>query len=236
MNRPFADAPFRADRSAPLARQLYDVLLDRICRFELQPFQMLSEAALSDSLGVSRTPAREALARLAAQGLVDVLPQRGSRVAPLRLSDLQKSQFMREALELAILRRAMEAGDRAALVRRLGDEITLQRAYVAVRDKAQFQVSDDRFHHHIAIFAGCAPVIDEIARLKLHMDRFRHLMVAGVEDLAVVIDQHDAILAAIAAGDAAQAEDRMRAHLRRIFAFLDQARAGFPHYFEDAGR
>lgn len=221
-------------RPAPLARQLYDLLLDRICRFELKPFQMLSEATLSEQLGVSRTPAREALARLAEQGLVDVLPQRGTRVAPLRLADLEKSQFMREALELALLRRALDRGDPVALAHRLQTEVTLQRAFVAVGDGARFTASDDAFHRQIAVAAGCAPVIEEIARLKLHMDRFRQLLVAGVQDLGEVIDQHDAIARAIAAGDGALAEDHLRHHLRRIFSFLGEARARFPDWFEDA--
>jgi DNA-binding GntR family transcriptional regulator len=230
MNR---QTPFRPERSGSLSQQLYELLLDRICRFELKPNQKLSEAALSESLGVSRTPAREALARLAEQGLVDVLPQRGSRVAPLRLDDLETSQFMREALELAILRRAMEAGDCGGLAARLRDEITLQRAYVSVRDKAQFYLSDDRFHGLIASVAGCKAVVPELARVKLHMDRFRQLMVAGVEDLPVVIGQHEQIAEAIASRETAAAEDLMRRHLRRIFTYVDEARTRFPDYFEE---
>lgn len=226
---------FRPERTNSLSQQLYDLLLDRICKFELKPNQRLSEATLSESLGVSRTPAREALARLAEQGLVDILPQRGSRVAPLRLADLETSQFMREALELAILRRAMERGGTADLAARLRDEITLQRAFVSVRDKAQFYTSDDRFHGHIAAFAGCAAVVPELARVKLHMDRFRHLMVAGVEDLPVVVGQHEEIADAVAAGDLGAAEERMRRHLRRIFSYVGAARTRFPAYFEDDG-
>jgi DNA-binding GntR family transcriptional regulator len=230
MNRQTA---FRPDRSGSLSQQLYELLLDRICRFELKPNQRLSEAGLSETLGVSRTPAREALARLAEQGLVDVLPQRGSRVAPLRLDDLKTSQFMREALELAILRRAMEGGDCADLAARLRDEITLQRAYVSVKDKTQFYLSDDRFHGRIASFAGCASVVPELARVKLHMDRFRQLMVAGVEDLPVVIGQHEEIAEAIGSGDVTAAEERLRRHLRRIFTYVDEARTRFPEYFEE---
>ena len=225
---------FRPERTNSLSHQLYDLLLDRICRFELKPNQRLSEATLSEQLVVSRTPAREALARLAEQELVDVLPQRGSRVAPLRMQDLEKSQFMREALELAILRRAMETADCAELAARLRDEITLQRAYVSVRNKAEFYLSDDRFHHLIAGFAGRASVVPELTRVKLHMDRFRQLMVAGVEDLPVVIGQHEEIADAIEARDVTAAEDRMRWHLRRIFTYLDEARARFPEYFEES--
>jgi DNA-binding GntR family transcriptional regulator len=70
------------DPRQPLARQLYQLLLERICRFELEPGRLISEASLSATLGVSRTPVREAMARLAEQGLVEVMPQRGSRVLP----------------------------------------------------------------------------------------------------------------------------------------------------------
>lgn len=147
--------------------------------------------------------------------------------------DLQTSQFMREALELAILRRAMEVGSCTDLAARLRDEITLRRAYLTVRDKAQFYLSDDRFHGLIAGFAGCSAVVPELARVKLHMDRFRQLMVAGVEDLPVVIGQHELIADAVASGDVAAAEDHLRRHLRRIFSYVEQARARFPEYFEE---
>lgn len=226
-----ADVP-PFDRSSPLARQLYELLFQRICNFELEPLRMLSEASLSEELGVSRTPAREALARLAEQGLVDVLPQRGTRVAPLRLADLEKSQFMREALEVAILHRAVAQSDRTILGRRLRDEVTLQRAYIQVADVDRFYASDEAFHRHIASAADCQAVMDEVARVKVHMDRFRRLMVSGVEDLGAVIEQHEGIAEAIELGDAELAEERMLEHLRRIFSFLENARARFPDYFE----
>jgi DNA-binding GntR family transcriptional regulator len=66
------------------------------------------------------------------------------------------------------------------------------------------------------------------------MDRFRQLMVAGVEDLPVVIGQHEEIATAIASGDTLAAEDCMRRHLRRIFNYVDEARARFPAYFEES--
>ncbi len=228
-------APIRFDRSAPLARQLYELLFRQICNFELAPFQMLSEASLSEQLGVSRTPAREALARLAEQGLVDVLPQRGTRVAPLRLSDLEKSQFIREALELAILRCTMQLPDRSRLVRQLRDEVTLQRAYIQVDDIGRFYASDDAFHRHIARFAGRDAVMEDLARFKVHMDRFRRLMVSGVEDLGQVLIQHQGLVDAIAAGDAGLAEARLLEHLRRIFSFIGEARSRFPQHFDGTG-
>jgi DNA-binding GntR family transcriptional regulator len=224
----------KSGRPMPLARQVYDELHKRILRFELKPYQVLSEASVSEMLGVSRTPAREALTKLAENKFVDVVPQRGSRVAPLRLEDLDRSQFMREALEVALLRRAMSSGEGAAMVKGLRKEITLQRTYVTFEDTESFYASDEAFHGLIAEYAKQPSVLPEIFRLKDHMDRFRHLMVSAVEDLDTIIKQHMAIADAIEAGDEALAEERMIKHLRRIFDYIDEARDKFPDYFEQS--
>lgn len=224
--------PHVSNTELPLAKQVYNELLNRILTFELKPFERLSEASVSELLGVSRTPAREALARLADKNFIDVLPQRGSWVAPLRVSDLERSQFMREALELALLRRAMTLPDRSQLTTRLRKEITLQRTYIKFDDSQSFYASDEAFHGLIAEFAGRSDVLSEIRRLKDHMDRFRHMMVSGVENLSVVIDQHEQIANAIEAGDPQLAEAEMLNHLRRIFSYLEEARANYPEYFE----
>lgn len=220
------------DRPRPLARQVFDELHRQILTFELKPFQMLSEASVSDLLGVSRTPVREALALLAAKNFVDVLPQRGSQVAPLRVADLERSQFMREALELALLRRAMASGRHAALAHGLQREVILQQTFADLGDTDRFYASDEAFHGLIAESAGLAEVLPEILRVKDHMDRFRHLMVSGVDDLGIVIGQHSALADAIAANDPTRAEALLISHLRRILHYVGEARDRFPDYFE----
>ncbi|MBE7186476.1 MAG: GntR family transcriptional regulator, partial [Methylobacterium mesophilicum] len=85
--------PVRA--GAATAARVFATLLESILTFELKPFDEISEGGLAERLGVSRTPVREALARLAKLGLVDIFPQRGTVVAPLRVADLKRSQFLR---------------------------------------------------------------------------------------------------------------------------------------------
>ena len=220
--------------SQPLAAQVYDTLLRMILTLELEPHRMLSEASVSEMLGVSRTPAREALARLGERRFVDVLPQRGSRVAPLRMADLERSQFMREALEVALLRRVMTLRDRSALVRDLRAEIDTQRLHARRRDAAGFYASDERFHGLIAERVGPAELVPELLRIKDHMDRFRHLMVGGVEDLDIVIRQHADIVDAIEDADATRAEALLCTHLRRILSYVDIARERYPWHFESS--
>ncbi len=222
-----------AGRSASVAGQVFDLLLDRIMTFELKPYERISEKKLSDAIGVSRTPVREALARLSALGLLDIYAQRGTVVAPLRMRDLQRSQFLREALEIALLPRAIASPNRPQLATRLNNELALQETLAAIGDHKRFYSSDELFHSLIATYADLGDIWGDISAAKLHMDRFRHLTFPTVDGMPLVIGQHRAIVAAIEKGDADEAAAAMRAHLRRIFGVLDIARARFPGFFAD---
>ena len=228
----------RAERSRPgaaTAQRVFATLLERILTFDLKPFDEISEGGLAEQLGVSRTPVREALARLAKLQLVDIFPQRGTVIAPLRVADLKRSQFLRESLEWGLLRRALRAPGRLALVEFLRCEIAVQRTLANIGDEVRFYASDELFHRRIAFSAGLPEIWDDISDAKLHMDRFRHLMLASVETLPVVVGQHEKIVDAIEAGDRHAAEIALKIHLRRIFSFLAPAFAAHPEYFEKGG-
>jgi GntR family transcriptional regulator, rspAB operon transcriptional repressor len=215
-----------------VAARAFAIIRDQILTFRLKPFDLVSEKAISDVLGISRTPVREAMARLAGLGLIDIYPQRGSVVAPLRIADLEKSQFLRESLEVGLVVRAVESGDRHELVRRLSDEIALQETLAAISDDRRFYASDELFHQHIATFAGLPGIWADIGAAKLHMDRFRFLTFPRVDSMGVVIGQHRAIVEAIEGVDAPAAEQAMRRHLRRIFEVVGMVQQRHPDYFE----
>src|SRR5271169_5531346 len=86
-----------------LSDQTYDTLRVLIVRGEMAPGTRLSEPELMDRLSIGRTPLREALLRLAQDGLVAIYPQSGSFVAPIRLEEVEEAQFIREHLECAII-------------------------------------------------------------------------------------------------------------------------------------
>jgi DNA-binding GntR family transcriptional regulator len=218
-----------------LSRQVYGLLRERILTFDLKPLQPISENALALELGVSRSPVREALARLSELGFVDIFPQSGTVISPLRLADLETSQFLREALEMALLRRAMERGGHGDLARRLRTDLAVQRTFVEARDAIRFYAADEEFHQAIATHAGMATVLPEMARAKAHMDRFRHLMLTGLESLPIVLAQHESIVEAIEASDLEAAGRALQTHLRRILQFVDKARSKRPEFFERDG-
>src|SRR5579875_1929969 len=84
-----------------LGEGAYQEIRNAIISLQLKPGQMISENELATSLGVSRTPIREALLMLNREALVEILPQRGARVAHINEHKVQEARFVRESLEVS---------------------------------------------------------------------------------------------------------------------------------------
>ena len=107
-------------------RGIYALLRHDIVTLRLRPGERLSENELADRFGTSRAPVREALIRLVEDGLIEVRPQRGSFVSPISLRAMERARFVREALEVAITRRAAETGLPQPVQARLAEAIRAQ--------------------------------------------------------------------------------------------------------------
>jgi len=226
-----ADRPYAyRQESGSIATQIYDQLMSKILDMELQPFQELSEARLAAEFGVSRTPVREAFARLARRGLVDIYPQRGTLVSPLSVQLIAKSRFIREALERPLARLAAEklTPEIAALMER---EIALQRTFAGLGDDQSFLQSDDRFHALIARAAGFESIWDDVREAKFHMDRIRRLSLLSHEHMYFIVGEHEEIFAKLKAHDADGAEESIKVHLISVMRELDLIREAHPEYF-----
>src|SRR5690606_41436616 len=87
----------------PVASQIFNLIRDAIVSMELLTGQMISETALAEQFGVSRTPVREALIKLSNIGFVEVLPQRGTYVSIFRMVKILEARYIRSALEIAFV-------------------------------------------------------------------------------------------------------------------------------------
>src|SRR6478609_9485531 len=95
-------------RQVSMSQRVYDTVRNAIVQLQLRPGHLLSEAELARYMGVSRQPVREAFIKLAEAGLVEVRPQRGTFVKLISIREVQNSRFIREAIELAVIRKAAE--------------------------------------------------------------------------------------------------------------------------------
>src|SRR3954452_5329577 len=128
------------DRRRPIVPQIYDALRDAIVRVAVRPGQAISETEMAASFGVSRTPIREALIRLADDGLVDIYPQAGTFVSRIDLAAVREAQFVRQTLETAVAIQAASTSSGVAVFERI-----LQRQEQAIRDGdfGEFFASDE---------------------------------------------------------------------------------------------
>lgn len=214
-----------------IAPQVVRLLRDAIIRARLAPGSAISEADIARRLGVSRQPVREAFIKLRELGLLEIRPQRGTFVHRISVHDVMNARFVREAVEVAVVREAA-AQRTPGLVKDLREQITEQKRAAAVEDSPAFLRLDERFHRTLAEGIGRGFAWTMLENIKAQMDRVRFLSFAGATPLIDLIRQHIAVVDGIAAGDPDQAERAMRIHLREILSSLPRIAAAHPDYFE----
>jgi DNA-binding GntR family transcriptional regulator len=195
----------------------------------LPPGHGVSETDLATWLHVSRTPVREAISRLVAHGLVQVVPQVGTRVALIQLADVREAQFIREHLEVAAFLDACVRSD--VDLSEMRDALARQRATHRSGDFDAFFAADEAFHSAVFAAGRHSGVWNAIQNAKFHLDRIRRL---ATEPLSVrkLIAEHAAIHAALSRQDPAGRE-LVVAHARRVLDYAPRLSARYPDYFED---
>lgn len=223
------------DNAASLGRmgsRVFDTVRQAIVQLRFRPGYLLSEADVARQLGVSRQPVREAFIKLAEVGLVEVKPQRGTFVMLISIRQVQNVRFIREAIEVAVVRKAaLEASPaRIEEFRRLLDA---QRAAEANGDHVEFLRLDEAFHQALAHSVGTDYAWRVLENLKAQMDRVRYLSMPDATPIDVLIGQHAAVIDAIARHAPDEAEAAIRAHLSEILTSLPRLAQAHPELFAD---
>ncbi len=190
-----------------------------IVRLDLAPGDVLREDDLQETLGIGRTPIREALQRLAREQFVTVIPRRGMFVSPVDVDDLSMLYEARLALEpyaagLAAARGTAEQWDEMAHV--------IERSLRPGTAPEDLLDVDRRCHEIIWEAAGNRFLTDTLDALYAQSDRVWHLYLAEVYDTRHAVDEHIEMLDKLRAGDPAACESAMATHLR---GFDDQVRS-----------
>jgi GntR family transcriptional regulator, rspAB operon transcriptional repressor len=210
--------------------QVYRILRQRIIQAELLPGERLSESDVAKNMHVSRQPVREAFIKLSEEGLVQVLPQRGTYVTRISIASVMDVRFVREAIEADIVRHLAESHT-AEVIDELRRQLDEQKQ-VAHDDRVNFLRLDELFHHTLAAAAGKSYAWSVIESVKAQMDRVRFLSVDDMH-IGLLIDQHERIVDSIEAGDKAGAEGALRSHLREILNSLPEIARTRSELFDD---
>lgn len=207
----------RANLSDSIATRVRERILDGT----LAAGQRINEVHLAADLGVSRTPLREALARLAGEGAVTALPRIGLFVAPLTAAEVEQLYPMRALLDPAALRLAGIPS--AARIRRLK---SINAKLAGARDPGAVVRLDDQWHREL--IAGCPNFIllDLIEQFMWRTRRYELALMRDRGNVEVATDEHERILAALEADDlegaCARLERNMRSGTRPILDWLEE--------------
>lgn len=219
------------DVAEPVARRVFRDLRNAIVTMAIRPGQLISEKELSVQFGVSRQPVREAFIKLAESGLLSIRPQRGTYVVKISAKQVYDVRFVREAVEVAVVRKGCEGVPAEAVVA-LRRNLALQREAAGEERPERFLRLDDAFHRTLALAAGCEYAWRVVEDMKAQMDRVRYLSLPAATPIARLIEQHAAIVDAIEAHDAPAAEGAMRRHMSEILTSLPDLERRFPDLFE----
>jgi DNA-binding GntR family transcriptional regulator len=211
--------------------RLYVQLHGDILTGRMRPGEALSESRIALQHGISRTPVREVFQRLAQEGLLRVVPQIGTFVAPISFASVSASQFIREALECRAVRQAAERVTREQAAE-LGRQIDRQINAIDADDQLGFFSLDKKMHKHILEVAGYPKVWGVLASVRAQLDRVRHLSLEHRDWLATIFCQHREIVQCITAHDARGAEQAMQVHLRTVFGTIERIAAAHSEFFE----
>ncbi|KZM48787.1 GntR family transcriptional regulator [Labrenzia sp. OB1] len=208
------------DPDRPAGNQIFLSLRDAILNMELPPGCTLSESEIGLRFGASRTPVRSALTQLREQGLIVTRPSRGNYVAKLSEKKIRAAQFIRECLELGIVRRLCENGIPEKDDEKLSAVLERQQQAIEDPEKVDFYKQDEAFHNGLATATGMEPVHLLYKREMADLGRLRHL---GMDDEAHkrhLLSEHRTMLDAIRERDRERAEAVMQSHVRCVLGKL----------------
>lgn len=211
---------------------VYDYLQQQILSLTLKPKEKISESQICKETGASRTPVREAIGQLVHEGLLLVYPQRGTFVAPIDVNAFLEAHFVRTAIEIAILKKAVLVWQPELTAEALA-HLQFQQRAIEEQDYDSFYQHDHQFHHIFAKAAGMTGVTNYIDQTRVQLLRVRSLVVQKEGHMESVVTEHKAILNAIESGDIDQAVSALQYHLDTLYTTLAQLQRDHASFFTE---
>ncbi len=211
--------PILGRESSSLSEQAYSQIRSMIITLELEPGSLISESELISTLGVGRTPIREALRLLANEKLVEVYPRRGMFVSRVDVHNLSALSETRAVLEI-------KAAELAATRSSAADHIITQALIAEIKalkgnlDMATLIGLDQRIHHHIYQCTHNDFLAAALDNYYAHALRIWFLALERVAGLTEAVIEHQVLLEAIASADAKAAAKAMRDHIEGFEASI----------------
>ncbi len=214
-----------------LSNRVYQSLKSAIMSLAYPPGGVLRKNRICEELGVSRSPVSEAVARLASEGLVRVVPQAGTYVARFSMSEIREGAFLREALEVAAVEH-LAGIITDEQINKLKRNLRIQAIHLEDGDTAGFYELDGEMHKMLLEGTGFRRLAGLAETAWAQVNRARQLLLPEPGRMEDTLAEHQAIVDALAARDPQAARAATRRHLRQLIKFLEPLEQAHPEWFE----
>lgn len=204
--------PMTEEAGVSLNELAYRRFKQALVTLSYKPGEYLNTAQVMNDLDMGRTPINQAIHRLANEGLLQVIPRKGVMVSPLSMDDALELIEVRLANEMLCMRLASQkiTERQVATLTELNRQIE---AASQERDRVRMMTLDHEFHQELAQIAGNNMLADILSVLHARAQRFWASTLSREGHMREVIDEHRAIIAALAAQDSAAAAEAAQAHI-----------------------
>jgi DNA-binding GntR family transcriptional regulator len=209
-------------RTDTIRRRVYSHLRELILSGEYAPNERLFETKISDEIGASRTPVREALHGLELEGLIECLPKVGYIVKPISDQEVAEICEIRGLIEGLAARWAVEKA-RERLIAELQSNIATSETKAEKGEARAFIELDSQFHEIIARLSGSKRLLELAQALRHHMLRYRVQSIYSTDNVLRAIKGHKGVLASIERGDVEEINQAIKKH-------LEQSKKDILHY------
>lgn len=220
------------DFSGSLANRVHLFLRDAIMSLDYAPGEMLRKVEIAETLGVSRSPVSEAFAKLAGEGLVEIIPQSGTYVSRFSMDEIREGTFIRTALERAAVEKiAVERSEKQLTL--LNRNLRLQEVLLQDGDIPGFYRADEEMHALILSFTGYRRLARLAESTWLQVNRARQLVLPSPGRIQETLKEHEAIVQAIREGDPAAARKATSRHIAKLIKRLEPLEISRPELFHN---
>lgn len=213
-------------------QKAYDEILRRILTMELPPGTYISRNDISEQLGISKTPIREALQLLEKDKLVKIFPQSKTLVTKINIDEIKKSNFLRVAIETEVIKTMIQNYDEKAL-KKLEENLEKQKAVLDDMEKI-FEFDElDKEYHRIMFESIGQEELNDLLRSKMgHKKRANRLELPTGGKVPKLYEDHKNIYEAIKEKNQEKADEYMRKHLSRTISRIEDLKQEKPHFFD----
>lgn len=192
----------------------FRIIKEDIITLKLKPNTMISEKILSNELGISRTPVREALNNLSQTGIIEIIPQTGIYITKIDYNLVEEARFLRLQLELGVVKKLCNVDGHIDYTE-LEQNLKLQEFYMMNDDRDNLFALDNKFHELLFEYANKPQSHQIMKNMQIHFDRVRRLNLETVDDPVELLNDHKNIVTALINKDTKKSRELIRLHLSR---------------------